>query len=77
MIALDFLTFDVVADRFIVGTAHVAEGLITVRTPSGRRETTQVGGMPPDALARVLLRELDKAERIAQARRRVPGMGAA
>ena len=35
----------------------VEKGMITV-TYNGQQKTTQVGGMPPEALARQLLREL-------------------
>ena len=37
--------------------------LVTVRRPLGGSITTQVGGSPPDSIARMLLRELVEAEK--------------
>jgi hypothetical protein len=40
------------------GTQFVRGGIITVTSKDGRQKSTQVGGMPPDALGMILLREL-------------------
>jgi hypothetical protein len=36
----------------------VDDGLITVTSPDGQRKTTQLGGSPPESLARILAYEL-------------------
>jgi hypothetical protein len=41
-----------------VGTYEVKGDLVIVTSADGRREATQVGGSPPDTIARTLLREL-------------------
>jgi hypothetical protein len=46
-----------VGDRRVHGLYKVEHDMITV-TYNGREKTTQVGGMPPETLARQLLREL-------------------
>ncbi len=46
-----------VGGRRLSGHFMVEKGMITV-TYNGQQKTTQVGGMPPEALARQLLREL-------------------
>lgn len=48
-----------VGDRRIHGLYRVDRGMVTV-TYDGREKTTQVGGMPPEALARQILRELSR-----------------
>ena len=34
--------------------------MVTVRAPDGRRKTTQVGGSPPEVLAKIMARELEE-----------------
>ncbi|AVO43899.1 hypothetical protein [Phreatobacter cathodiphilus] len=46
-----------VSDRRVHGRYRVEHDVLTV-TYDGEEKTTQVGGMPPEALARQLLREL-------------------
>jgi len=36
-------------------------GLVSVRSSDGRKKTTQIGGSPPRAIARLMLYELDEA----------------
>jgi hypothetical protein len=40
-----------------IGSWAVSEGLLTVKTPEGSK-TTQLGGQPPECLARLLMWEL-------------------
>jgi hypothetical protein len=42
------------------GQMWVAGGLVTVTTSDGRQKTTQVGGSPPDSIARMMLIELER-----------------
>jgi hypothetical protein len=42
----------------ISGTYTVIGGVITVTAESGRQLRTQLGGTPPEAVAKILLREL-------------------
>jgi hypothetical protein len=35
------------------------DGLLTATAPDGRKKTTQLGGSPPDTLARLLAYELE------------------
>jgi len=39
------------------GSWAIFDGMVTVRTPDGTK-SAQIGGMPPEYLARVLMREL-------------------
>ena len=43
------------------GQMRVANGLVTVTTPDGRQKSTQIGGSPPESIARMMLRELEAA----------------
>ncbi|PUE41432.1 hypothetical protein [Limnohabitans sp. Bal53] len=70
-------TFDVIGQRFVWGTAHHDQGVLTVRL-GDRVGVVAVEVTPLHVLAKVLLRELDQAEQteqlgqaIAAARRRV------
>jgi hypothetical protein len=46
-----------IGDRRVHGLYRVEHGILTV-TYEGREKSTQLGGMPPETLARQLLREL-------------------
>ena len=42
----------------IKGSYWTHDGMITVRLANGRKKTTQLGGMTPESLAKIMLREL-------------------
>jgi hypothetical protein len=44
-------------------TYEVAQGIVTVRTAKGMK-ATQVGGSPPEVLARMMLREMVREGRV-------------
>jgi hypothetical protein len=39
----------------------VKNGMVTVTTPDGRQKSTQIGGSPPNSIARWMLIELEEA----------------
>jgi hypothetical protein len=43
------------------GRMSVHDGAVRVTTPDGRWNATQVGGSPPQALARIMLIEMEEA----------------
>jgi hypothetical protein len=45
------------------GMQFVRGGIITVTSKDGRQKSTQIGGMPPDVLGMILLRELGDGHR--------------
>jgi len=53
--------------RLISGTFTIRDGMVFARSEDGRTKTTQIGGSPPETIARHLLREL--AEEAAAQRR--------
>ena len=52
-----FVTWHSLKNEFGNGSWAVFDGMVTVRTPDGTK-SAQIGGMPPEYLARVLMREL-------------------
>lgn len=42
----------------IEGTYEVANKMVTVTAPNGMTKTTQVGGSPPEIIAKLMLREI-------------------
>jgi hypothetical protein len=47
--------------RPLRGRMSVHDGAVRVTTPDGRWNATQVGGSPPQALARIMLIEMEEA----------------
>jgi hypothetical protein len=43
------------------GRMSVHDGAVRITTPDGRWNATQVGGSPPQALARIMLIEMEEA----------------
>jgi hypothetical protein len=53
-----FVIWNTMKNEFGNGSWAIVEGtMVTVRTATGTK-SAQIGGMPPDFLARVLMREL-------------------
>jgi hypothetical protein len=49
-----------VGSKIVSGNYWEHDGMVTVRAADGRTKTTQVGGSPAKAMARILLRELER-----------------
>jgi hypothetical protein len=47
--------------RPLRGRMSVHDGAVRVTAPDGRWKATQVGGSPPQALAKLMLREMEEA----------------
>ena len=45
----------------VEGTYVVTNGMVTVTAPNGMTKTTQVGGSPPESIAKMMLREIIEA----------------
>jgi hypothetical protein len=52
-----FVTWHTLRNEYGNGSWAVIDGMVTVRTPDGTK-SAQIGGIPPEYLARVLMREL-------------------
>ena len=53
--------------NLVTGTFHVESGLVTA-THNGESKTTQVGGSTPQAVARLLIREIVTAQNMRERR---------
>ena len=52
-----FVTWNNLRNEYGNGSWCIDGGMVTVRTPDGSK-SAQIGGMPPEYLAKVLMREL-------------------